>query len=284
MASESRMQRNMCRHMFGKEFLTSLLLALGPVMRPCSSRDYRQNRAEIVLLSSSLDPSRKWDEVDRLRAAIELSKNVYGEDNEITLKSMNACGAQLLQAGRYGEAQAVLEDVCDLARKNFRREHAQTISGLTDLANTLIKAGGEFSPLRLSEAARLKKEVFEIRCDTIGKEHPETLKALKDYKDILRRIVDIEGELDECDCLRLGFEANTVDEIMRDCLDACNIGVSRGKVESTKDVVHSEKTKVKTEQRKLTILLKKPFKAVWNRFWNPFRYDRKKPKDANDKR
>lgn len=264
--SDSHVQGNNNRNVFGKRLLTALYLAQGPnTIVPRFTQDHSGKRQANVFLSGSSDSIESWDEVEKLKAVLELHQNTFGEDNEITLASMNAYGAKLLEVEEFGTAQSVLQDFCELARKKLDRGHVQTILGLTNLADICIKAGGEFSPLRLAEAARLKKEVFEIKRDAIGKDHPETVEAADDYKAILRRIADIEGELDEDDFLRLGFDLSTIDEVIQDYLDACDPGVLSGKV-----VLIGDGRKSGANQRDhpgrngVASHLKKPFKALWH--------------------
>lgn len=172
-------------------------------------------------MASESDGTEPWDDVERLKVLVELNKKAFGPDNEVTLTSMNSYATELEESGQVALAQGVLEELCELARKTLDKGHPQRILALNRLADVQV-IGGHYSPLRLAEAAMLKKEVADTKRDTLGREHPETQKTFEEYKAILAEIAEIEGgELDEDDFLRLGFEESTVDEVARDCSDAC---------------------------------------------------------------
>jgi tetratricopeptide (TPR) repeat protein/predicted Ser/Thr protein kinase len=104
-----------------------------------------------------------------LERALELRRDILGEQDRDTVKSMGALGAVYEKHGLYEKAEPLLVRALDLSRRVLGKEDYDTVVCMSDLGE-LYRAQGRFG-----EAEPLLTEALEISQRELGQEHPTTL-------------------------------------------------------------------------------------------------------------
>jgi tetratricopeptide (TPR) repeat protein len=159
--------------------------------------------------ASSLSSIGDEDQAEPLRKrCVDLASRLFGKEHPTTLAAMQEHGSILSKLNRSEtlyEARIKMEKVRDLTKKYLGKEDPQALLASSTLSDIMIQQGS-FSPLRLAEAAKIKKDVYEIKRKLLGDEHPDVLDAVSGYEAVLARICDLEGgPLDADDLLRLNI-------------------------------------------------------------------------------
>jgi tetratricopeptide (TPR) repeat protein len=170
-----------------------------------------------------------------LLRALEIRREVLGEDDPATLDSLGNAGQLLLAQGRFTEAEATQREAVDRSRRALGDLHPTTLRALNDLAvallrlerlheaeNVLVESlagrrrqlGARHSATLLSmnnlaavwrgqgrwaESESLMREILDIQREVSGEDHPNTITTLHN----LGRILLDEGRYEESEsCLR----------------------------------------------------------------------------------
>jgi tetratricopeptide (TPR) repeat protein/predicted Ser/Thr protein kinase len=104
-----------------------------------------------------------------LERALELRRDILGEQDRDTLRSMGTLGAVYQKHGFYEKAEPLLVRALDLFRRLLSKEDYDTVVCMSDLGE-LYQAQGRFG-----EAEPLLSEALEISRRELGPEHPATL-------------------------------------------------------------------------------------------------------------
>ncbi|GMI10584.1 hypothetical protein TrLO_g11192 [Triparma laevis f. longispina] len=157
-----------------KVFDVSLALIMGA---PAAQLQNMSNHFNCVVTSGI---STEGERIKKLRDLAETMKRVLGEENEVTLKVLNALGNKLRDNGEFDEARQTHER-CLAGRENLLgKEHRRTLK-------TAVNLGGDYVELRNNGTA-LEFYLRALICykKQLGTEHKYTRKALKDIKACIR--------------------------------------------------------------------------------------------------
>ncbi|CAH0054254.1 unnamed protein product [Clonostachys solani] len=114
----------------------------------------------------------RWKEAEEAhKEAGTIYREVCGEEDHTTLRSMGNLAATFWDQGRLNEAEKLQTKVLDLCQRVLGEEHDGTLSTMDNLATTLGDLG------QLDEAEKLQIKVLELRKRVSGEEHPYTLKS-----------------------------------------------------------------------------------------------------------
>lgn len=86
---------------------------------------------------------------------------------------------ELIDKGQFREAESLQQKVVSIHEKALGREHPQTATSLSNLANVLYLQG------KLGEAEQIDRRVLAIREKVLGPEHPDTATSLNNLANIL---------------------------------------------------------------------------------------------------
>jgi len=124
------------------------------------------------------------------RRALELRREVFGDEDPDVAKSLNSLGGVLGSQSRLVEAEALLREALEMQKKLLGDEHP-------DIATTLNNLGYNIALLRTStrlpEAEAYLRKALAMQKKLLGNVHPEVASSLGALGVVLRR----EGKLDE---------------------------------------------------------------------------------------
>jgi tetratricopeptide (TPR) repeat protein len=126
-----------------------------------------------------------------LRRALELRREVSGEEHPDSLDSMNLLGSVLAYQDRQAEAEVLLREALLVARRALGDEHPTTLGLFRTFAEVLNDLG------RLSEAEALGRQCLAIQRRLRGPKDEETLSALRNLAECLV----LQGKWDEAESL-----------------------------------------------------------------------------------
>jgi len=110
---------------------------------------------------------------------VDIRRRVLGPQNPDTLTSMYGLGWNLLQQGRYAEAEKLDRETLDIRRSVLGPEHPETLRSMDTLAAVLGIEG------RYAEAEKLHRETLDITRRVLGPEAPETLRSMHNLAVVL---------------------------------------------------------------------------------------------------
>jgi serine/threonine protein kinase/Tfp pilus assembly protein PilF len=105
-------------------------------------------------------------------AALEIRKNLLGNDHPSTLLALAEMGGLLLQQGKAADAEPLVHDALKLRRLRLGHDHPETLSSLNDVGAVQFARGNA------REAAACFRDALERRRRTLGPEHPDTLRSM----------------------------------------------------------------------------------------------------------
>ncbi|RKK93754.1 hypothetical protein BFJ68_g15424 [Fusarium oxysporum] len=105
-------------------------------------------------------------------AAVELRRDVLGEEHPSTLTSMANLASTYWNQGRWKEAEEFEVDVLEIRKRVLGEEHPDTLTSMGNLASTYLNQG------RWKEAEEFEVDVMAIRKRVLGEEHPSTLTSM----------------------------------------------------------------------------------------------------------
>lgn len=147
------------------------------------------------------------------RDVLGLRSRVFGANHPETLRALDDYGAAVNKADHLSHAEksvremlersrellkqkcergaendiSLMKDILDLKLRRIGASHPDTLTSLSNYADTLADCG------RHAAAARMKRQLVDIRRKVLGAEHPDTLSALESYADTLEEL-DREAE------------------------------------------------------------------------------------------
>jgi tetratricopeptide (TPR) repeat protein len=137
-----------------------------------------------------------WDAAKpHFAAALELRRNVLGEEHPDTLTAMHNLGISLQMQGRSSgqidEAEQLYNRVLELRRKVLGEEHPDTISSI-EKVSWIFRDRKQFT-----EAEPLFYRAVELRRRVQGEDHPDTITSVS----YLSHLLGDQGKLEEAEKL-----------------------------------------------------------------------------------
>ena len=126
-----------------------------------------------------------------LEGALEIYREVLGEEHPAIATSLNNLAVLYESQGRYEEAEPLYERGLEIRRKVSGEEHPDTAGSLNNLAAFYASQG------RYEEAEPLYKRGLEIRRKLLGEEHPDTAGSLNN----LAMLYESQGRYEEAEPL-----------------------------------------------------------------------------------
>ncbi len=114
-----------------------------------------------------------YPEAERhLPVAVELRKDVLGDEDPDTLSAMNMLAILYRDQGRLDEAETLQLQILEIKKRVLGEEHPSTLDGMAFLAG-LYRVQG-----RYAEAETLGLQILEVQKRVLGEEHPSTLASM----------------------------------------------------------------------------------------------------------
>ncbi|GMH83927.1 hypothetical protein TrST_g9422 [Triparma strigata] len=111
----------------------------------------------------------KGEKIEKLKALVERMVGALGEENVVTLDTLNTLGVMLKNNGEYEEARKVYERCVAGQEKVLGEYHKDTLATVTNLGVAYNRLKDYEKALECYERALKGSE------KTLGKTHPETL-------------------------------------------------------------------------------------------------------------
>ncbi|MBL8803517.1 MAG: serine/threonine protein kinase [Planctomycetes bacterium] len=124
-------------------------------------------------------------------SALQLRRKVYGDDGELTLRSMKDLGILLWHLGRYAEAEPLYREVLERCTR-AHVDDAEIASSARDSLAVLLHDVG-----RSAEAEPIARQALEERRSRLGEDHPDTLNSMSNLALVLEGL----GRLSEAEAL-----------------------------------------------------------------------------------
>ncbi|KFA68627.1 hypothetical protein S40285_09472, partial [Stachybotrys chlorohalonatus IBT 40285] len=112
------------------------------------------------------------------QSALELQEKCIDEEALISLLHNVGQYANLL--GKYAEAEQMRWQTLKLSEKVLGQEHPDTLTSMSNLANTLRNQG------KYAEAEQMHRQTLKLREKVLGQEHPDTLTSMSNLANTLR--------------------------------------------------------------------------------------------------
>jgi tetratricopeptide (TPR) repeat protein len=119
--------------------------------------------------------------MERVIQALNLRRDLLGNEHGATLTSMNDLGTALFDQGRYVEAEKMHRETLNLNERVRGKEHIETLKSMGNLGQTLEALG------KYLEAEEMHRKTLALQQKTLGKEHPVTLISMNDLGVVLSR-------------------------------------------------------------------------------------------------
>ena len=107
-----------------------------------------------------------------LQKALDIQRGALGEENSVTLSSMNLLAHTLTLQGRYSEGEALARRTADLSRKVFGPRSPEALKTTNTLVGVLISQG------RLDEAEALARQNLESAEASLGTDNVDTARYM----------------------------------------------------------------------------------------------------------
>ncbi|RPA85840.1 hypothetical protein BJ508DRAFT_168366 [Ascobolus immersus RN42] len=125
-------------------------------------------------LGGCLIQLKKFDEAEScLVEALEISREVLGEENPTTLATIGDISTLYMEQGRFSEAEEIRRDLLELFAEVAGPNHTETLTSMGNLAYTLGKQD------RHDEALALEEDVLKRTKEKLGPKHPDTLDSMR---------------------------------------------------------------------------------------------------------
>ncbi|UCE60063.1 MAG: tetratricopeptide repeat protein [Phycisphaerales bacterium] len=112
------------------------------------------------------------DAEPQLLSALDIRRNILGEDHPDTLRSMLAVGDLRLMVGRSHEAETLVRIACNRMRQLYGNEHDKTLSCTSVLASVLADRGS------YDEADVVFNKTLSTQRRVLGSDHRDTLATM----------------------------------------------------------------------------------------------------------
>ena len=137
-----------------------------------------------------------------LNNALEIRKELLGENHPETLSNYDKLGLLMSDQGRFSEAESILRNVLDIRKKNDMLKDPATADTKSNLAYVIRRIGDH------NEAEELYRQSLEIRQNAYGNKHELTIESMSslgvtllhkpDYTEgekIFREVLELRKEL-----------------------------------------------------------------------------------------
>jgi tetratricopeptide (TPR) repeat protein len=111
--------------------------------------------------------------------SMEVRREVLGEENVETLKSMEIVGLARALEGKYEEAEAMHRETLARREKVLGHEHLSTLISMNNLAAVLNSQG------KYEEAEAMHRQTLARKEKVLGHEHPDTLTSMNNLTSVL---------------------------------------------------------------------------------------------------
>ncbi|KAK1962871.1 hypothetical protein LY78DRAFT_642439 [Colletotrichum sublineola] len=138
----------------------------------CSSAENTARASLLVCVAGYFSYRSEFDKAERYELqSVSLRKQVLGEDDPSTLRSINNLAETYGDQGRWKEAEVLGVQALEARKRVLGEEHPDTIRSMANLAAIYSNQG------RWKEAEKLEVQVMELRKRTRA-EHPDTLRSI----------------------------------------------------------------------------------------------------------
>lgn len=125
----------------------------------------------------------------QLRAAYEMAKTSFGEDDQGTMEARRNLAIALTEQGKFEEAETIAKDNMARAERVFGADHAITAQTKGELGRVMAETG------RLKEARTLYEQALDVMAAKMGEEHKEVLSVKNNLATIYKAL----GMLEEAE-------------------------------------------------------------------------------------
>jgi serine/threonine protein kinase/tetratricopeptide (TPR) repeat protein len=132
--------------------------------------------------------------LEQLRAALEMRRQILGENHRDTLETAHRLGDILVSMWQHGEAEEILRDVVERRRRTLGPDHPDALWSAARLTAALNQL------YRLDEAEALGRAAADGLAETVGRGDERTVRAYDTVRNSLRRV----GKDSEADELHRG--------------------------------------------------------------------------------
>jgi tetratricopeptide (TPR) repeat protein len=153
-----------------------------------------------------------------------------GDEDLLTLTSMNKVGVTLIQQGQYEEGETILRQTLALRETLLGKEHPDTLASMNNLAGVLGRQG------KYKDAETMDRQTLALSNKLLGKEHPYTLTSMNNLAQVLSYL----GKYEEAETMHrktLAIKEEVLGKEHPDTLESMNnyalILSTRGKYEES---------------------------------------------------
>lgn len=122
----------------------------------------------------------------QLEAAVNLRRQVLGEEHADTLEAMDDLAMFLEQTASYDEAERLCRTVLETRRRILGEDHRLTLLSMSNLAEIWARQG------KYDEAEASHRLILERRTRLLGPEDPHTLTTMNDLASVLQTVQQCE--------------------------------------------------------------------------------------------
>jgi len=108
----------------------------------------------------------------QLERALELQRQVLGDDDRRTLRTMNYLANVAYRQGRYPDAEQSYRQILEIRRRTLGETNRATLASLSNVA-LCLHAQGKFP-----DAEKILRQTLDIRTRMLGRQHPDTINNL----------------------------------------------------------------------------------------------------------
>ncbi|KAI9148687.1 Enniatin synthetase [Paramyrothecium foliicola] len=136
----------------------------------------------------------KWIDAKALNmGALRIRRELFGENDPSTLRSMANLASTFWNQGLWDEAEKLFVQVMEISKTKLGADHPSTLTSMANLASTYSHQG------RWEEAEKLEVQVMETFKIKLGADHPDTLMSMANLASTYRK----QGRWDEAEKLEL---------------------------------------------------------------------------------
>ena len=107
--------------------------------------------------------------------ALQLGRELYGNDHPVTLNLMNNYASVLNELDRPQDAEPLYREAHKVRVKALGEKHPDSLHSLNSLGTIAVALG------KVDEAEQLFARTLELRREVLGNDHPETIVSLNNY-------------------------------------------------------------------------------------------------------
>jgi len=124
----------------------------------------------------------KYIEAEKIfRQALELNKEVLGDNHPGTLANMNNLAEVFRQQRKNAEAETLQRQTLKLRKEVLGNDHPDTLASMNNLAIVFRYQG------KYTEAETLQQQTLKLRKEVLGDDHPDTLNSIHNLAIVLEQ-------------------------------------------------------------------------------------------------